>query len=165
MTITRGSREERQRKRGADLRIRPADHSDVASIIAIVNAAYAIYIPRLGRPPGKMLDDYAALVLAGSVWVADVDDGLAGLLVLLPQPGHLLLDNVAVDPKRQGQGIGGALLQFADDEARRLGFSEMRLYTSETMTENIALYPRLGWTETGRGVQSGYNRVFFSKTV
>jgi GNAT superfamily N-acetyltransferase len=148
-----------------DMRIRPADQGDIAAITAIVSAAYSIYIPRLGKPPGPMLDDYAAYVLAHAVWVAEDNTGVVGLIVLLPQADHLLLDNVAVDPKRHGQGVGSALLQFAEDEARRLRFSEMRLYTHEKMTENLAMYPRLGWQETGRGVQSGYNRVFFSKKV
>jgi len=112
-----------------------------------------------------MLDDYAAYVLAHAEWVAEDDTGVVGLIVLLPQADHLLLDNVAVDPRRHGQGVGSVLLQFAEDEASRLGLSEMRLYTNEKMTENLAMYPRLGWKETGRGVQSGHNRVFFSKKV
>jgi GNAT superfamily N-acetyltransferase len=148
-----------------EMRMRPADQGDIPAIIAIVNSAHSIYIPRIGKPPGPMLDDYAAYVLAHAVWVAEDDTGVVGLIVLLPQADHLLLDNVAVDPRRHGQGVGSVLLQFAEDEASRLGFSEMRLCTNETMTENLAMYPRLGWKETGRGVQSGHNRVFLSKRV
>ena len=33
------------------------------------------------------------------------------------------------------------------------------------MTENIALYTRLGFEETGRGRQDGYDRVFMRKQV
>lgn len=33
------------------------------------------------------------------------------------------------------------------------------------MTENIALYSRTGWQETGRGEQNGFARVFFRKPV
>jgi hypothetical protein len=33
------------------------------------------------------------------------------------------------------------------------------------MTENIAMYPRLGYRETGRGEQAGYARVFFAKRL
>ena len=33
------------------------------------------------------------------------------------------------------------------------------------MTENIALYARTGWTETGRANQDGFDRVFFRKTL
>ena len=33
------------------------------------------------------------------------------------------------------------------------------------MTENIALYTRIGFAETGRGREGGYDRVFMSKRV
>ncbi len=148
-----------------DMQIRPAGHGDIVAITAIVNAAYSIYIPRIGKPPGPMLDDYAVHVRAHTVWVAEVDAGIAGLIVLLPEADHLLLDNVAVDPARHGQGVGQALMRFAEDEARRRGFAKMRLYTHEKMTENIAMYARSSWTETGRGEQAGYCRVFFSKKL
>jgi ribosomal protein S18 acetylase RimI-like enzyme len=85
--------------------------------------------------------------------------------VLLPKVDHLLLDNVAVMPEQQGQGVGRRLIAFAEQEARRLGFAELRLYTQATMTENIALYRRLGFVETDRGQQAGYDRVFMTKDL
>ncbi|HYZ21397.1 MAG TPA: GNAT family N-acetyltransferase, partial [Rhodopila sp.] len=90
---------------------------------------------------------------------------LSGLIVLIPKPDHLLLDNIAVDPARHSRGIGRALLRFAESEAARRGYTELRLYTHEKMTENLAMYPALGWQETGRAEQDGYHRVFFRKTA
>lgn len=145
--------------------IRPADAADVPAIERIVVASYTKYIARIGKPPGPMGDDYASLVRAHAVWVAQDASGIAGLIVLLPEADHLLLDNVAVDPARHGGGIGRALMLFAEAEARRRGFTEMRLYTHEMMTENIAMYPRAGWIETGRGEQAGFARVFFRKPL
>ncbi len=49
--------------------------------------------------------------------------------------------------------------------ANRLGYSELRLYTHETMTENQGIYTALGWELTGYGEQSGYRRVFFRKRI
>jgi ribosomal protein S18 acetylase RimI-like enzyme len=144
-------------------RARPEDR---AAIEAIVNAAYAIYVERIGKPPGPMLDDYAGLIADGMVSVlADTDGTIAAVIVLVPQPDHLLLDNIAVRPDRQSRGLGRRLIEFAEDEARRLGFAELRLYTHEKMTENIALYARLGFVETGRGHQAGYDRVFMTKRL
>jgi ribosomal protein S18 acetylase RimI-like enzyme len=82
---------------------------------------------------------------------------------LLGKPDHLLLDNIAVRPDRQGAGLGRRLIAFAEADARRRGFAELRLYTHVTMVENIALYKRAGFFETGRGQDSGYDRVFMSK--
>jgi ribosomal protein S18 acetylase RimI-like enzyme len=143
--------------------IRPAQPADRAAVEAIVAAAYSVYLERVGKPPGPMLDDYAGLIDAGAISVFETDGAIAALIVLLPKPDHLLLDNVAVRPDRQGQGLGRRLVAFAESEARRLGYSELRLYTHVTMTENIALYTRLGFSETGRGHEAGYDRVFMTK--
>src|SRR5712671_5720593 len=94
---------------------------------------------------------------------ADRDSTIAAIIVLLPKLDHLLLDNIAVRPDRQGQGLGRLLIAFAEDEARRLGYAELRLYTHEKMVENIALYTRLGFVETGRGHEAGYDRVFMTR--
>jgi ribosomal protein S18 acetylase RimI-like enzyme len=146
--------------------IRRAQSEDRAAVEAIVRDAYAIYIERIGRPPGPMLDDYAALIADGAVSVLEEPDGtLAAIIVLLRKPDHLLLDNIAVRPDRQGSGLGRQLIAFAEAEAQRLGHPELRLYTHETMTENIALYTRLGFVETGRGRDAGYDRVFMTKQL
>ena len=146
--------------------IRRAKPEDRATVEAIVQDAYGIYIERIGKPPGPMLDDYARLIADGAVSVLeDADAAIAAIIVLLAKPDHLLLDNIAVRPDRQGQGLGRQLIGFAEAEARRLGFTELRLYTHETMTENIALYTRLGFVETGRGHEAGYDRVFMTKRL
>ena len=148
------------------MRIRPARAVDRAAIEAIVRTAYSIYIERIGKPPGPMLDDYAALIDAGVVSVLeDADFSIAAVIVLMPKVDHLLLDNIAVRPDRQGRGCGRALVSFAESEARRLGYRELRLYTHQKMTENLALYQRLDFEEIGRGHQDGYDRVFMRKSV
>ena len=145
---------------------RIARPGDRAAVEAIVHAAYSIYVERIGKPPGPMLDDYAGLIAAGAVNVLEGPDGIiAALIVLLPKSDHLLLDNIAVHPDRQGRGLGGQLIAFAESETRRLGYAELRLYTHERMTENIARYTRLGFRETGRGHEGGYDRVFMTKPI
>ena len=146
--------------------LRTARPEDRAAVEAIVEAAYTIYIERIGKPPGPMLDDYARLIEAGAVSVLEELGGaLAAIIVLVPGPDHLLLDNIAVRPDRQGRGLGRHLIAFAESEALRLGYAELRLYTHEKMTENIALYTRLDFRETGRGHHAGYDRVFMTKKI
>ena len=147
--------------------IRRAQPADRAVVEEIVRDAYGMYVERIGKPPGPMLDDYAALIADGAVSVleADGDGTIAAIIVLLPKPDHLLLDNIAVRPDRQGRGLGRRLIAFAEGEARRFGYAELRLYTHQKMTENIALYARLGFVETGRGHDAGYDRVFMTKRL
>ena len=146
-------------------RIRAATAADVSVIEQIVEQSYRRYIPRIGKPPGPMLDDYGARVSAGVVWVIEEGANLAGIIVLLPGPDYLLLDNIAVTPARQGSGLGRRLLAFAEAAAVRRGYREIRLYTHQTMTENLHLYAALGYEETGRGTEAGYERVFMRKRL
>ena len=120
--------------------IRTAGMSDLDAMTRIVAEAYTKYIDRIGRAPGPMLDDYSAHIRNHTAWVIECDGAVAGHIVLLPKDDHLLLDNVAVDPARHGQGLGRALIRFAEKEASRRGYSELRLYTHVTMTENLAMY-------------------------
>ena len=139
---------------------------DLAAIRRIVREAYAQYVPRIGREPAPMTADYAALLEAGEVWVAAAADGsVVGVLVLQPEAESLLLENVAVAPEAQGRGIGRALIAHAEQRARELGLPEVTLYTNEKMTENQGLYPALGYEETGRRREDGYDRVYFRKQV
>ena len=130
----------------------------------IVERAYTVYVERIGRRPAPMDDDYDAKVHSGEVFVAD-DGAVVGLIVLVEQPDHLLVENVAVDPVRQGAGIGRALLAYAEEHALARGLGELRLYTNEAMTENLSFYPRLGYREVGRHVEDGFRRVYYSKRL
>lgn len=146
-------------------RIRAATVVDVPAVTRIVEDAYRHYIPRMGKLPGPMLDDYSAKISQGLVWVIKEGTTIVGILVLLPNPDHLLLDNIAISPSRQGLGFGRRLLAFAEAEALRQGYREIRLCTHETMTENQRLYSAIGYEETGRGTEAGYERIFMRKQL
>jgi GNAT superfamily N-acetyltransferase len=145
--------------------IRPARAEEAETIQALVRAAYAMYVPRIGREPSPMTDDYAELIAGAKVWVIDDAGGPAGVVVLEDTPVALQVENVAVRPESQGQGLGRALLSFADDEARRRGYRAVILYTNVHMTENLIRYPALGYVEVGRGKEHGFDRVFFRKEL
>jgi GNAT superfamily N-acetyltransferase len=145
--------------------IRQARADEAEAIAALVAEAYRGYIPRIGRPPGPMLDDYAQRIAAGQAWVLQDADGLAGALVLEPRADMFLLDNVAVRPDRQGRGYGRRLIGFAEDTARRSGWKEIRLYTHVLMTENIALYERSGYVAVARVQEKGFDRVYMVKSL
>jgi ribosomal protein S18 acetylase RimI-like enzyme len=143
--------------------IRPASIDDLPAVERIVHDGYVKYISRMGKNPRPMLDDYRQRIRAHEIWVTLDNNVVVGVLVLLPESDHLLLDNVAVDPAFHGRGIGRILIEFAEREANRRGYDEIRLYTHQTMHENIAMYLRRGYEETGRFRQDGFERVFFRK--
>ena len=145
--------------------LRRAAAEDAAGIAACVHAAYSPYIERIGQPPGPMLDDYDQVVRDHRAHVIEEDGEILGALVLIEKDGGLLLDNVAVLPSRHGEGVGRRLLEHAESEARRLGYRHLDLYTHERMTENIAMYERVGYVETGRRTERGFPRVYMRKRL
>jgi GNAT superfamily N-acetyltransferase len=145
--------------------IRPATAADATAVTALVHDAYAVYVARNGKIPGPMRDDYAARIAEGRVHVLEDDGELLGLVVLIPEPDVLLLDNVAVSPRGQKRGFGFRLIAFAEQCARDAGLAAIRLYTQDIMVENIALYTRLGFVETHRAEEKGLNRVYMTKPL
>jgi ribosomal protein S18 acetylase RimI-like enzyme len=111
-----------------------------------------------------MDDNYDDKIRKGQVFAAD-DDAIVGFIVLVPKADHMLLENVAVDPYHQGIGVGRSLLDYAEIHAAQFGFSEVRLYTNEAMTENLSFYPRLGYHETDRRIENDFHRVYYSKRL
>lgn len=147
------------------LAVRPATPGDLATIEQIVAQAYSPYIARMGQKPGPMLDDYAALIAAGCVHVCLRGEIVAGFVVLVAQADSMLLDNVAVAPFAQGAGVGRFLLDFAEAATRRAGFETIKLYTHETMVENVAIYGRRGYRQSHRGEEDGFRRVYMAKSL
>lgn len=143
--------------------------ADAPVVAVCVAAAYGMYVARIGKPPGPMLDDDAAVIANHWVFVlteAGAEAGaVVGALVLIPQADGLLLDNVAVHPDHQGRGLGRRLIDFAEAEALRRGHAALDLYTHEAMTENIAMYRALGYAKTGRRIELGYPRVYMRKPL
>jgi ribosomal protein S18 acetylase RimI-like enzyme len=150
---------------GTSVEVRHADRHDGQALRDLAGRAYGHYVDRIGRRPAPMDADYEAAVRAGHVWVAEQDGRVIGLIVLVPSTDHLLVENVAVDPAQQGAGAGSRLLRHAEEVARAHGLYELRLYTHEQMTENLAFYRRRGFRETERRRELGFARVFFSKRI
>jgi GNAT superfamily N-acetyltransferase len=148
------------------LMMRKAVKQDIPQIEELIKATYSKYVPRMnGVTPGPMRDNYHEVLDEHGIYLLHDGTGLAALLVLINEEDHLLFDNIAVRPDLHGRGIGKDLFEFANEEAKRRGYSEMRLYTAEAMWENIALYTKTGWIEYDRFVQNGYPRVFMKKPV
>jgi ribosomal protein S18 acetylase RimI-like enzyme len=140
----------------------PADASQVAEL---VDAAYRPYVERIGTIPGPMTDDYDEVIRNDHVTVADRDGAIEGVIVLRVTDEGFLIDNVAVHPSLRGRGLGRTLLEFAEAEARRAGFDSVHLYTHEKMTENLALYSRIGYVEYDRRSQGEFSLVFMRRRL
>lgn len=149
--------------RGKGISVRRAASFDEERVSALTDAAYSKWVPVLGRKPQPMTTDYAAVIAAHLVWLLHVEEVTAGVLVLMHELDALLIYSVAIHPSYQGQGFGRRLLKLAEEEARKAGYSSIRLYTNALMEENIALYKRLGYEETHQEAYQGSTIVHLAK--
>jgi N-acetylglutamate synthase-like GNAT family acetyltransferase len=145
--------------------IRQASRNDVHAIVACVQRAYSPYVEKIGMKPTPMLDDYHAVIEQCQVSVLDLTARVIGLVVLEVTQEGFLLNNIAVDPDYKGRGFGSLLLQFAEKEAMRQGFSSIYLYTNVMMTESQAIYVARGYAEYARGDLNGRAAVFMRKKL
>src|ERR1051326_1058097 len=128
-----------------ELSFRRAGPTDATAVRELTRAAYAKWIPVIGREPKPMGADYEVAVRAHLVDMLTDGENLAGLIEMIPSGDHLLVENVAVRPDLQGNGLGHLLMLHAEQVAQKLGLGEVRLYTHSRFEENIALYIRLGY--------------------
>jgi GNAT superfamily N-acetyltransferase len=142
---------------------RSAEAADAARVAELVDAAYRHYLERIGMLPGPMTDDYAEVICNRQVTVAEHHGAIVGIIVLTVTDEGFLIDNVAVHPDHRGTGLGRALLAVAEAEARRAGFDSIYLYTHEQLTENLALYARIGYVECDRRSQGAFSLVYLRK--
>lgn len=145
--------------------LRPATLDDVAAIRSVARRAYIKYVPRIGRVPAPMAADFLWHVQAGQVHVVVVESKTVGYLIAFARDDDFFIENVAVDPAGAGQGIGKALMQLAEDQAREAGCSKIVLYTNARMYENFPFYAALGYRTTGLVVEAGFRRVYFEKDL
>jgi GNAT superfamily N-acetyltransferase len=145
--------------------IRLASPLEVGLVTVFIDAAYHDYIPRLGREPQPMTDDYTALIAAGEVWVLDGSSALDGVLVVQKNEDYLLVRTVGIAPTRQRQGLGSRLMAEAERLAAEADIRTLRLYTNEVMTGNVELYERLGYAETHRTGPTGKQVIYMTKEL
>lgn len=90
-----------------------------------------------------------------AAWVAEDEGHLAGFVdvFLFPDVGHDryigVVNNVVVDARARGQGVGERLLREAVQHCRRRGAVEVHVWTDRTNARAIRLYKKLGFEDRG----------------
>lgn len=156
-----------------NLRVSKARSEDAPALKMLAVKAYQQYVDRMGKPPEPMLINYSELIKTQSdqseVYAVKDNEIIVGMLVLKVTNPTILLENVAVDPEKQGLGGGRMLLEKAESRAIETGFHEILLYTNKKMTENITLYEHFGYKVSHcieeRGKEHSYERIYMSKVL
>ncbi|NUR61217.1 MAG: GNAT family N-acetyltransferase [Catenulispora sp.] len=146
------------------LAVRYAVPMDLAAVHAVIHSAYRHYLTRIGARPAPLDADYPHLMRRGCLFV--VGSPAIATVTLQPEDGWLTLDNFAVAPDRQGQGLGHRILTFAEEHARQLWLPELRLLTHSMMWENQRLYTSTGYQEYARTeLAPGRELIHYRKAI
>ena len=79
--------------------------------------------------------------------IESLDDKLVGGLILAPvNDKEIRLMQVAVDPVYQGEGIGKALVSYAEKRAKEAGYSKIVMHA---MLSVVNFYEKLGYHQEG----------------
>jgi GNAT superfamily N-acetyltransferase len=87
---------------------------------------------------------YLPYIAAGSAWVAETNNGIAGFGAIDPQARSVWALFVA--PGFEGVGVGRALHSRMLEWAREYGLKELTLSTEQS-SRAVEFYSRSGWTQ------------------
>jgi GNAT superfamily N-acetyltransferase len=134
--------------RGPD-RVRPATAADADAVIAVVNAAFAIETFFL---EGTRTDEHRlmAMMRSGEFLVVEDRSGrIVGSVCIEVQGADACFRMLAVDPARQGDGLGRVLVEAAEGYGRAHGCTRMEIDVLSLRTELMPFYRKFGYAETG----------------
>lgn len=117
----------------------------IEPLVSIAQAPYALLY--LADPSEDAVSDY---LRRGDTFTVSLEGTVVAVMVLLPtRPFTLELVNLAVDPGWQRQGIARALIQFARQRAKALGFHLLEVGTGNSSCQALMLYQRCGFSICG----------------
>ncbi len=79
-------------------------------------------------------------------WSDDLAIGCVSLRTLVPGLGEV--KRLWVAPDARGQGLARRLMLAVEEQARKLGMTQLKLDTNAGLTDAIALYQKTGWSPT-----------------
>lgn len=146
--------------------VETAEPADQVELSEVLDAAFAVYAPALGYRPSPMDRDYTPLLEQNFV-LKLIDRRLdsVGFAVLLPQPGRLYLEAIAVAPEHQRAGGGSMLLDGFEQLAAELCLPTTRLHTPPALSGPMRFYERAGYRLVGRYGLGRSARALFEKRV
>lgn len=148
-----------------NLTFRLADESDYKTIVEIITKSFEKYIKILKKKPSSLTTDYLPLIKNNQMYVLVNADTVIGTVVLKMENRDMWISNMAVASCFQKRGMGGKLLLFAEEMAKKQNLKNVCLYTNSRITELLEYYKKQGFTEINRKNEDGFDRVYFSKTL
>jgi GNAT superfamily N-acetyltransferase len=133
---------------GRSISIRAASAADLAMMAALINSAFAIETFLEG--PRTSEDELRERMQKGTFLLGRDEDGALEASVYVEiRGGRGYFGMLAVDPARQGGGLGRAMVAAAEDYCRRAGCKIMELDVLSLRTELPPFYRKFGYVPIG----------------
>jgi len=128
--------------------IRTADTDDIPALVRLISAAFAVeqFVFEGNRVNAQETQSFMA---TGRFLIAEDASGFAGCIYLEIRKDRGYLGLLAVDPPRQGTGLGRKLVVAAEDYFRAAGCCAIDLRVISQRKPLPPFYRRLGYAETG----------------
>jgi GNAT superfamily N-acetyltransferase len=128
--------------------LRLAVIADIPALVRLINAAFVVeqFVFEGDRIDAE---ETRAFMESGRFLVAEDAAGFAGCVYLEIRDGRGYLGLLAVDPTRQGTGLGRKLVAAAEDYFRASGCGAVDLRVISQRTPLPPFYRRLGYEEVG----------------
>jgi GNAT superfamily N-acetyltransferase len=146
-----------------NLSLRQATANDSALIAAIIRSVFEEYRGLLVPPSGahkETAETIATKIAKGGGILAYAGDA-AGCVVYYPEGDSMYLGRLAVIPAYRNQGVGKALVEAVEEQAKAAGFKRMRLGVRISLPGNRVFFERLGYTVTSYESHEGYSEPTF----
>jgi GNAT superfamily N-acetyltransferase len=127
--------------------LRTAGPDDAPAIAALINRAFAV--ERSFKPGDRITADEVATRLVSGKFLLLGESGLDACVYLEQRGERAYFGLLAVEPARQGQGLGRRLVAAAEAHARAAGCRHMDLQIVNVRDELVRFYTALGYAECG----------------
>jgi GNAT superfamily N-acetyltransferase len=152
--------------------IRPATTADAPALLELINRAFAVekfFLDR-ERLTAEQLDGYLGV---GTFFLLEDTGAAPAASLYFEQHGdRAYVGMLAVNPDRQGQGIGRQMMTFAEQHARALGCGGVDIRVVNLREELPPFYRSLGYVESGRsepvddpGASKPYHFILMAKNL
>lgn len=145
-----------------EIRLAPPEFGDWEGLMALLRAAFAFQEGRIDPPSSLHRFDATSIAVKAkeeNLFLALDEGKLVGCIFARPQAGVVYVGKMAVSPGRQGQGIGGRLMQAAENFARKSGLGVLELETRIELTENHEAFAAMGFVKFAEKSHPGYDRT------